>query len=101
MGLIPSYSFPTSNIQLEVLTSKKKASPWEQDIQLNRDARLGISEYAPGARVIADGRIWESYGIGHYPKHFMATRFYFFCPTCKNVEIYESKDDVPQFCSIC
>lgn len=101
MGLIPSYSFPTSNIQLEVLTSKKEVSSWEQDIQLNRDARLGISEYAPGARVIADGRIWESYGIGRYPKHFMATRFYFFCPTCKNVEIYESKEDVPQFCSIC
>lgn len=104
LGLIPSYTFPVNNIQLEVLTGEsgdRNKNPWDREIQLNRDARLGISEYVPGARVIAGGRMWESYGVGRYPKHFMATQLYFLCPECNNVEVYQSLDDVPSKCRAC
>lgn len=101
LGLIPSYSFPVDSIQLEVHSGAKNGRPWDNDIQLNRDARLGISEYAPGAEVIANGRVWTSYGIGRYPKHFMATRFYGSCPSCCHVEIAERKDDLPSVCPNC
>jgi hypothetical protein len=101
LGLIPSYSFPVDSIQLEVLSGTGNGRPWDNDIQLNRDARLGISEYAPGAEVIANGRVWTSYGIGRYPKHFMATRFYCSCPSCCHVEIAERRDDLPAACPNC
>lgn len=40
---------------------EKFRRPWEEDILLVRNARLGISEYAPGAQVVAAGRVtvWE------------------------------------------
>jgi hypothetical protein len=62
-----TYGFPVNSVQLEVLTEDRQATRiLGKDIQLVRDARLGISEYAPGSQVIANGRVWESYGIGQY-----------------------------------
>lgn len=104
MGLIPSYSFPVNSVQLEVLQGSRRApnhQPWEEDILLTRDARLGISEYAPGAEVVAAGRVWTSYGVGQYPKHFMPTQFYRECPTCRHVEIQLALDDFTGACEKC
>jgi len=104
LGFLPTYSFPVNSVQLEVLTEdrpNRNRRPWEDDIQLVRDARLGIAEYAPGAQVIAKGRVWESYGIGEYPKHFMPTRFYRQCPSCRHVELQEDKQDFAAACEVC
>ncbi len=102
-GVIPTYSFPVNNITLEILTSRKQAGgrPWEQDLDLDRDARIGIVEYAPGAQVVARGRVWTSRGIGFYPKHFMPERYYKVCTFCRNVQIGESPDLVPFTCPKC
>jgi hypothetical protein len=103
LGFLPTYSFPVDSVQLEVLSGDRPGQnrPWERDILLVRDARFGISEYAPGAQVVAAGRIWESYGIGQYPKHFMPTRYYRECPECHNVEIAEDRDDFESVCPKC
>ena len=102
LGFLPTYSFPVDSVQLEVLTGdrpQRNVPPWEQDIQLLRDARLGIGEYAPGAQVIASGRVWTSYGIGQYPRHFMPTRYYRECPDCRNIEIQEERDGFLTSCA--
>lgn len=104
LGLLPSYSFPVSSIQLEVLTEERQNAnrqPWQDDVQLNRDARLGISEYAPGAQVVANGRVWESYGVGQYPRHFMTTQFYVSCANCNHVEVGDAKDSFGFSCTAC
>ncbi|HVU16613.1 MAG TPA: DEAD/DEAH box helicase [Candidatus Didemnitutus sp.] len=104
LGLLPSYSFPVSSIQLEVLTEERpnaNRQPWQDDVQLNRDARLGISEYAPGAQVVANGRVWESYGVGQYPRHFMTTQFYVSCTNCNHVQVEDAKDSFGFSCTAC
>lgn len=104
LGFLPTYSFPVNSVQLEVLSGDRPNQfrrPWEEDILLVRDARLGISEYAPGAQVIAAGRVWESYGIGQYPKHFMPTRYYRECPECHHVETVEDLTDFDGACPKC
>ena len=104
LGLLPTYSFPVNSVQLEILQgaqSNRFRHPWEEDIQLVRDARMGISEYAPGAQVIAAGRVWESYGIGQYPKHFMPTRYYRECQNCHHTEVREERDAFPVNCPKC
>jgi len=104
LGLLPSYSFPVNSVQLEVLQGGKPdphRQPWDEDILLTRDARLGISEYAPGAEVIAAGRVWTSYGVGQYPKHFMPTQHYRECPTCRHVEIQLVPEDFTGACEKC
>lgn len=104
LGFLPTYSFPVNSVQLEVLTgdrADRNERPWEKDIQLLRDARLGISEYAPGSQVIANGRVWESYGIGEYPRHFMPTRYYRECPNCRHVQTENARDEFSAGCSVC
>jgi len=104
LGFLPTYSFPVNSVQLEVLRGDQPnrfGKPWEEEILLLRDARVGISEYAPGAQVVAAGRVWESYGIGKYPRHFMPTRFYRECLKCHHVEIAEEREAFTTDCLKC
>jgi DEAD/DEAH box helicase/Helicase conserved C-terminal domain/Domain of unknown function (DUF1998) len=101
-GLIPTYSFPVHSLTLEVQDgSTFNRFRKEADVALNRDASLGISEYAPGAQVVANGRIWESAGLASYPKAFMPTRWYAACPECFHVDIGDTPQDLPDGCSNC
>ncbi len=102
-GLIPTYSFPTHSLTLEVIQERGgPAYPGAGgDISLSRDASLGISEYAPGAQVVAAGRVWESAGLMRYPRMFMPEQPYRVCPSCHYVEIAVAEDDLPNACSNC
>ena len=100
-GLIPTYSFPIHSLSLEVLRDSGRQYNTSPDIALTRDATLGISEYAPGAEVVANGRIWQSAGLAHYPKAFMPERWYVACPECFHVDIGDTSDELPPACSNC
>jgi len=103
-GLIPTYSFPVHSLSLEVIQENRhqQGQAWgNRDVALSRDASQGISEYAPGAEVVANGRIWTSYGLAHYPKAFMPERWYVACPECFHVDIGDTKEELPAACSNC
>jgi ATP-dependent helicase YprA (DUF1998 family) len=101
-GLIPTYSFPTHSITLKVIQEQGNYNQFaENDVELSRDASLGISEYAPGSEVVANGRIWTSAGIAYYPKEFMPERWFATCPDCFQVDVANTKFTVPNSCSNC
>jgi hypothetical protein len=60
-ALIPTYSFPVHSCRLEVIQTRGTTSfigaPQNNGLQLDRDATLAISEYAPGAEVVAGGGV--------------------------------------------
>lgn len=103
-AVIPTYSFPVHTCRLEISMSRKqRPSPYgdpDNGLQLDRAAILAIAEYAPGAEVVAGGRIWTSSGIVRYPKAFMPTRRYRVCDSCRGVDIVDQEggfaDDCPQ-----
>ncbi len=96
-GLIPTYSFPVDNIDLEVLKGRKDDS----EIELSRDARIGIIEYAPGAEVVAGGRVWTSRAIPYTPREFMPPFYYKICSNCRHIESREDSSLIPSHCSSC
>lgn len=102
-GLIPSYSFPVHSLSLEVINEAGSSFDGlnKGEISLSRDASLGISEYAPGAEVVANGRIWTSRGLAYSSRIFMPTEWYVACPTCHHVDLDISKENVPRECSNC
>jgi hypothetical protein len=102
-SLIPTYSFPVHSLVLEVTRNYGQQGFWGQggDISLSRDAILGISEYAPGAEVIANGRIWSSAGLAYYPRMFMPTEWYAACTECHHVDTALTRDDIPPVCNHC
>ncbi len=102
-GLIPTYSFPVHSLTLEV-TKEQKAYENQRlnsDISLVRDASMGITEYAPGAEVIANGRIWRSAGLAYSPKDFMPTEYVVVCHYCSHSNIEEDFNDIPKNCKNC
>ena len=103
-AIIPTYSFPVHNVSLDVLRDSQSAGErWHRDgaIELDRDAAIGISEYAPGAEVVAGGRIWVSAGIARYPREFMPTRYYRACDRCHHVQVADARPDLLQSCPNC
>lgn len=101
-GLIPTYSFPVHSLNLEVIRERTGVIGfWDSEISLSRDASLGLSEYAPGCQVVANGRIWTSKGLAYYPKEFMPTNFYRPCPECQHVDVAVDENDLSSLCSFC
>lgn len=100
-GLIPTYSFPIHSVSLEVLQEKRGYSNFDSELALSRDAVLGISDYAPGADVVVNGKIWTSRGLANYPKNFMPDMYCYVCKNCQHVEISEKENELNNTCPFC
>lgn len=104
-AVIPTYSFPVHSIRLEIAETRRSAdeSRFAQDasLQLDRDAALAISEYAPGAEVVAGGRIWTSRGIVRRAKEYMPDQYHRICEQCGHPEIHFLREDFGPTCEQC
>lgn len=105
MAVIPTYSFPVHTIRLEITETQRRAdqggSGQDDALQLDRDAALAIGEYAPGAEVVAGGRIWTSRGIVRRPKEYMPDQYHRICEACGHPEIHPERDQFGQVCPQC
>ncbi|WP_354139309.1 helicase-related protein [Bradyrhizobium sp. LB11.1] len=104
-AVIPTYSFPVHSIRLEISENRATAdeSRFAQgaSLQLDRDAALAIGEYAPGAEVVAGGRIWTSRGIVRRSKEYMPDKYYRICKSCGHPEIHFQRSEFGIVCEQC
>lgn len=106
-AVIPTYSFPIHSLHLEIVTQKDPKNRSRTGPDLNRDAALAIAEYAPGAEVVAAGRIWRSAGIAR--RHIYATDqtsyidrgSYRICRNCRHPETIGESEKFEPKCSHC
>jgi ATP-dependent helicase YprA (DUF1998 family) len=78
-GVIPKYGFPVDVVKLDILSNASEA----KEVDLSRDLKMAISEYAPGSEVVAAGKVWTSHSIKKIrDKEWPAYRYYE-CPDCK------------------
>lgn len=85
-GVLPSYSFPLYSVELTLPPKFEKQS---NNLRLQRDLRDAIREYAPGAEIVADKRIWRSGGVmfeRNTPQRFQFRH----CEQCQFVVVAES-----------
>lgn len=106
-AVIPTYSFPVHSIHLEIVTERgARTDSDDRALQLDRDAAMAIAEYAPGAEVVAGGRIWTSAGIARRATFgvgdaWMERGFCRVCPACQHAEIHHDRDDFGENCPQC
>ena len=67
-GFLPAYGFPTHVVTFEILNysvlSKYLSASFEHKRELpSRDSSTGLVEYAPSAKVVIDGLVYQSEGI--------------------------------------
>lgn len=95
-GLLPKYGFPTDVVDLRtehVPTSNSR------NIELQRDLRIAIGEYAPGSEVVAAGKVWTGGGLQKLPNKNWPTYQYAVCPECSR--FHQAPDDIPETCEGC
>ena len=80
-GALPSYAFPIYAVELHLPSSLSGSS----ELRLQRDLKLAIREYAPGAEVVADKRIWRSDGV-QFHKDIVRYEEYRICETCNHLQ---------------
>lgn len=63
-NVLPKYGFPVDTVEL---VPDLSAVGRDKSLQLARDLQMAIAEYAPGAQVIADGKMYTSRYIRRMP----------------------------------
>ncbi len=76
-GVLPKYGFPVDVVELTPLHH----APAAKRIQLERDLRIAISEFAPGSQVVANGYLWESFALKVVKGKTWDLFWYAVCPT--------------------
>jgi len=104
-AVIPTYSFPVHSVSLEVLNTAGQTAE-SAVLELDRDGSIGISEYDPGAEVVAGGRVWTSDGISKRSKFtgddaFIERARYRVCESCRSPQITPQGMDPETTCQQC
>lgn len=81
-NVIPKYGFPVDVVDLEIPSVSRAAS----QIELSRDLRIALSEYAPGSQVVANGKVWTSRYLKKIPNRSWTKYKYYVCNNCDHYQ---------------
>ncbi|MEE2038753.1 DEAD/DEAH box helicase [Nocardiopsis sp. CT-R113] len=95
-NVLPKYGFPVDTVELRTHHSKEAVGG---KLELARDRRSAIYEYAPGGSIIAGGKKWTSAGVYRLPGRNLHAYHYRACEECGYYS--ESKDPLEAVCRSC
>ncbi|MBC8253646.1 MAG: DEAD/DEAH box helicase [Ardenticatenia bacterium] len=95
-NVLPKYGFPTDVVELRTNHLPVKDAG---RIELQRDLRIAISEYAPGGEVVAAKQVWVSGGLNKRPDRDWPTFHYAVCPECGR--FHRSVTQIEGPCTVC
>lgn len=81
-NILPKYGFPIDTVELEIVRDNKQ----KHELQLQRDLKMAISEYAPGEKVIANNKMYTSRYIKKSFFHNQMGFYTSFVSKCTNPE---------------
>lgn len=90
-GVIPKYGFPVDVVELELLNKQRQA----ERLELSRDLRIAIAEYAPESEIVAGKRAWKSYAIKRVPGCEWESFKYAICPECGLYQRHRVEEEEP------
>lgn len=94
-NVLPKYGFPVDVVSLKVESN----DDWAQRIELDRDLRIALSEYAPGCTLVANNKIIRSYALEKVTGKPWPEYKFSVCSQCGRFHRSEiSKDDVKDKC---
>lgn len=76
-AVIPKYGFPVDVVELD--TQRTQQNHEASEVLLQRDLSIAISEFAPTSRLVANKKLWTSYGLKKVPEKGWGHKFYKRC----------------------
>lgn len=95
-SIIPKYGFPVDSVNLMVYDN----GTLDRKLDLSRDLRIAISEYAPDSEIIVNGKKYTSKYISLPPDKHLSKYYYSTCPKCKRINVGLVPENVKK-CSHC
>lgn len=88
-NVLPKYGFPVDTVELYPNMesyNREKGYGQGNELQLVRDLQMAIADYAPGAQVVADGKMYTSRYIRRAPGKNAESSWEmgYYCPSCPN-----------------
>ena len=97
-NVIPKYGFPVDVVDLQILHHSEEA----KNLELSRDLRIALSEYAPSSQVVAGGQLWTSRYIKKLPDRGWRKYTYAICEHCGCYQSVQADTGrKPEFCKAC
>ncbi len=97
-NIIPKYGFPVDVVELKLFHHGEDA----KKLQLERDLRIALSEYAPGSQVVAGGKLWTSRYIRRLPNKEWERYYYSICDQCQSYQSERAELAVKSTeCNVC
>jgi hypothetical protein len=96
-NVLPKYGFPVDVVELDLSRTGDQAA---DGIELDRDLRVAIGEYAPGAEVVAAGVVWRSTGLKRFPDRGWPEHGWAVCAACGAYREAPG-GDAPGACATC
>lgn len=85
-NVLPRYGFPVYVVPLELNTDNITKGA----IELDRDLRMAITEYAPGSQVVANGKYWKPYALKKHASREWPTFDFAICEKCGKIHFYQT-----------
>lgn len=95
-NVLPKYGFPVDVVEMQTKHLDPKSG--SNDVELSRDLRVAIAEFAPGSQVIAGKKIWTGGGLKtHRTKSWEQVK-YVICKNCQKMH-QGFENEIPATCS--
>jgi hypothetical protein len=100
-AVIPKYGFPVDVVELD--TQKARQNQDASHVLLQRDLSIAISEFAPTAKLVANKKLWTSYGLKRVAEREWDRWWYARCPRCNRFDRirWGGETQPPQFGKCC
>jgi len=92
-AVIPKYGFPVDVVELDLLQAR---SARQFGVALERDLAIAVSEFAPGAKLVANKKLWESYALKRVASKEWPRWRYRRCRRHGSFEIWGWSDELPR-----
>ncbi|WP_376793269.1 DEAD/DEAH box helicase [Thermoflexus sp.] len=77
-AVIPKYGFPVDVVELDTQRTQQNQEAFE--VLLQRDLSIAIAEFAPTSKLVANKKVWTSYGLKRVAEKEWPRKFYKRCP---------------------
>lgn len=97
-NVIPKYGFPVDVVELQVVHHSNEA----KRLDLDRDLKIALSEYAPSSQVVAGGKLWTSRYLKKLPERDWPKYRYAVCDYCQSYHrILADSEKSLEICESC